>query len=182
MTPRRRRLVADKNATGGTVGSPKDGEHRTPVLQRHVIEELSVTVKGRVPDHDRTRIPRARPRIHHKLDPGVLRDPTHGGRLGRKGPRPRHSQRSARQRDRRRPPAEEVDEEAQRLTQRVQMNWNCPELRKYPAQRCQSTSDDATPPSETRQLLTASTQTGCLGTRPELVPKAHGKTRLAGTA
>ena len=43
----RRRVVVYENATGGAVGSLKGGEHRSLVLPRHVIEELSVTVRGR---------------------------------------------------------------------------------------------------------------------------------------
>jgi len=42
----RRRVVVYENATGGTVGSVKGGEHRTLVLPRHIVEELSITVQG----------------------------------------------------------------------------------------------------------------------------------------
>jgi integrase len=43
----RRRVVVYENATGGAVGSLKGGEHRTLVLPRHVVDELSATVRGR---------------------------------------------------------------------------------------------------------------------------------------
>ena len=43
----RRRVTVYENATSGTVGSLKGGEHRTLVLPRHVVEELSVTVQSR---------------------------------------------------------------------------------------------------------------------------------------
>ena len=46
----RRRVTVYENATGGMVGSLKGGEHRTLVLPRHVVEELSVTVRGRARD------------------------------------------------------------------------------------------------------------------------------------
>lgn len=46
----RRRVVVYENATAGTVGSLKGGEHRNLVLPRHVVEELSVTVQGRARD------------------------------------------------------------------------------------------------------------------------------------
>ncbi|MCB0931641.1 MAG: tyrosine-type recombinase/integrase [Mycobacterium sp.] len=42
-----RRLVIHKNATGGTTGTPKGGDHRTLVLAQYVVDELAITVAGK---------------------------------------------------------------------------------------------------------------------------------------
>ena len=43
----RRRVVINENATGGTLGTPKGHKHRTLVIPQYVVDELSLTVRGK---------------------------------------------------------------------------------------------------------------------------------------
>lgn len=45
-----RKVVIHKNATGGTTGTTKGGEHRTLVLAQFVVDELALTVEGKADD------------------------------------------------------------------------------------------------------------------------------------
>lgn len=42
-----RRVSIHKNATGGAVGTPKGGDHRTLVLAQFVADELALTIEGK---------------------------------------------------------------------------------------------------------------------------------------
>ncbi len=58
--------------------------------------------------HHRPRVPRAWPRLRCELGPGVLRDPSNGSQLGRKGPRSWNSQPATQFRGNRRSSADRV--------------------------------------------------------------------------